>query len=55
MLGYYKKDSSSLIETETLYLSGFASIDINNDDLLDFMIGSGEGNIRLFINNHQDH
>ncbi len=51
-LGYSKVESSSGFKVEELNRAGLACADFNGDGLDDFVIGAGQGIVRLFINNH---
>lgn len=54
-LGYSKVESSSGVELEELHRAGVTCVDFNDDGFDDFLIGAGQGTVRLFINNHSAH
>lgn len=49
-LGYSKIESPSGVELEELHRAGITCADFNDDGLDDFVIGAGQGIVRLFIN-----
>ena len=48
-LGFSKIESPSGVELEELHRAGIACADFNDDGLDDFVIGAGQGTVRLFI------
>ena len=51
-LGYSKIESPSGDDLEELHRAGITCADFNDDGFDDFVIGAGQGIVRLFINNH---